>query len=124
MNFKSIVCGAAAGVVAFFGLSALKAQTVLTVRDYHHNQKAYVGSQVEITGIATNIRQVTKRVNNQDVPYTSLNLNEQDNKGRKGKYYVWVSIPSRQFTTQINDGDPARIVGTMKWPYQIGMIEE
>ncbi len=124
MNLKSILAGAAAGALVFFGLSALKAQAVLTVKEYHSSPRTYVGTQVQITGLAHNIRTATRRYRGQDVPYVYLDLYEQDAKGDRGKYYVWCAIPASQLKNQINEGDSAQVTGTMKWPYQVGMIDE
>lgn len=100
------------------------AQTVLSVKDFHRSSKTYVGGSVQMTGLAYNIRQEIKRRNGRDVPFTSFNLYEADAKGKKGKYYVFVSIPASSFKSPVIEGDPATITGAIQWPYQIGRIDD
>ncbi len=114
---------AVAGALGFAAARAY-AQTVLTVKDFHRNSKAYVGGSVQISGLAYNIRQETKRRNGVDVAFTSFNLYESDAKGKKGKYYVFVSIPADSFKTPLVDGQPATITGPIQWPYQVGRIDD
>lgn len=120
---KSAAIGALAGALVFFTLSAVKAQQTLTVNELHRNPKPYVGSTVAITGLVANVRSATKRVNGKDVPWTRLNLYETDNKGRKGSHYVYVSLPSANFTPAPNEGDRMTVTGPLKWPYEIAAID-
>ena len=122
--WKTICVGAASGAVAFAILTAVQAQTSLTVAQFHSNQKAYVGSSVTITGMAKNIRSETKKRNGIDVAYTTLNLYEMDAKGKQKPYYVYVSLPTSAFSGTPADGATASITGTMKWPYSIGAIDQ
>lgn len=100
------------------------AQTVVSVSDFHRSAKTYVGSAVQISGVAYNIRQETKRRGGKDAAYTSFNLFETDAKGKKSRYYVFVSIPSSSFKTPLTEGEPAVITGPIQWPYQIGRIDD
>ena len=121
---KSMIIGSLAAVLVFISLNALKAQSVLTVQEVHRSARTYVGTNVQINGLAYNIRSESKNQNGVETPYTKFNLYEADSKGRKGKYYVAVSLPSSSFKINIVEGGPVAIVGTLKWPYQIAMIDE
>jgi hypothetical protein len=116
--------GAFSGALMFAALHLVTAQTVLTIQDFHRSSRSYVGTQVQITGLAYGVHQSIKRVNGVDVPYISLNLHEIDNKGRKGKYYVYVYLPASEMKTTINEGDRAAIAGTIQWPPMVGEISE
>lgn len=112
-------------VLPFLSLAVFApAQTVLTVKEFHRSSKTYVGSSVQMNGLAYNIRQETKKRAGRDVAFTSFNLYETDSKGNKGKYYVFVSIPSDSFKTPLTEGQPASITGPIQWPFQIGRIDD
>ena len=121
---QTAAAGALAGFLLLLGVRTLMAQTVVTVNDFHRNSKSYVGSNVQISGIAYSIRQEIKQRNGQGVAYTTFNLYENGAKGKKGKYYVFVSIPASSFKTPITEGDPATITGPIQWPYQVGRIDD
>jgi len=121
--WKSMLIGGLTGAVAFFILVAARAQSILTVSDFHANAKAYVGSNVQVTGMAKNIRSETKTVNGVRVPRTVLNLYELDPKGKQKSYYIFVSLPTSAFSSMPVDGALATITGTIKWPYMIGAID-
>lgn len=113
----------AAALLLLAALTAA-AQTVLSVKDFHRSSKTYVGNSVQVTGLAFNVRQELKRRNGQDVAFTSFNLYEVDAKGKKGKYYIYVSIPAGSFKTPLEEGGSATITGAIQWPYQIGRIDD
>src|SRR5260370_1393451 len=112
---KSALVGSLAGALVFAALRLVTAQTALSVTQFHQNQRGYVGSMVQITGVARNIRQEMKKVNGREVPYIKLNLYEDDVKGKKSRYYVYVALPTSQMKSAINEGDNAAIVGKMQW---------
>jgi hypothetical protein len=121
---KAIVVGALAGAAAFFALSAVKAQALLTVAQVRSNPKAYVGNgDVQVTGMASGIRSDTRRINGQDVPVFKLNLYELDSKGRKGSHYVYAVVPASQFSSVPVEGGMATITGPLKWPYEVAAID-
>lgn len=123
-SLKTLVIGALAGGVTFLALSAVRAQTLLTVAQLRGNPKSYVGNgDVQITGIAQSIRSGTRKYNGKVVPVTILNLYEQDAKGRKGSHYVFCVVPTSQFATTPVEGGMATITGPLKWPYEIAAID-
>lgn len=123
--FKSVAAGALAGVLVFLGLSAVKAQQTLTVYDVRMNPKAYVGTTVAVTGIATAVRAESKSVHGQAVPWIKLNLYEWDaKKVQRGSRYIYVSLPASDFQGKPNDGDKMTITGPLKWPYEIAVIDQ
>src|SRR5947207_2568776 len=97
--WKAVALGALSGALVFAGLRAVSAgPTSLTVKELHSNTKPLIGQQVTITGLAYFIKSMTKHKNGQDVPYTSMSLYEIDQKkGAKGRFYVWISVPSSTF---------------------------
>jgi hypothetical protein len=123
-RWKSVLIGGLTGVVVFFVLVAVRAQSTLTVSDFHANSKTYVGSLVSVSGLARNIRSETKKRNGVDVPFTTLNLYEVDSKGKQRSYYIYVSLPSSAFSASPADGVMATITGNIKWPYMIGAIDQ
>lgn len=104
--------------------SAASAQTVMTVAEFHRGAKQHVDTTVQLSGVAYNIRQEIKHRGGRDVPYTSMNLYELDGKGRKGKYYVYVSIPTSSLKGALAEGDAAVITGAIHWPYQVGRMDD
>jgi hypothetical protein len=121
---KTVVVGALAGAVTFFVLSAVRAQTVLTVAQVRSNPKAYVGNgEVAVTGMASSIRSDTRKINGQDVPVIKMNLYELDSKGRKGSHYVYAVVPASQFSSVPVEGGMATITGPLKWPYEVAAID-
>ena len=123
-SLKTVVVGALAGAITFIALSAVRAQTVLTVAQLRSNPKAYVGNgEVAITGMASSIRSDKRRVNGQDIPVIKLNLYELDTKGRKGSHYVYAVVPASQFSSVPVEGGMATITGPLKWPYEIAAID-
>ena len=125
MSFRAVFIGALSGGLVFFALNAVKAQQALTVRDVHSNAKQYVGTKVSVTGMAYGIRADTKWLNGQKVPCIKLNLYEVDPKtNRKGGYYIYISMPTSAYKFMPNEGDLTTVDGTLKWPYQFGMIDE
>ena len=121
---KAAVVGALSGAVMFFGLGVLKAQTALTVAQVKANPKLYVGSSVQVTGLAWSVRSDTRKRNGQMIPYVKLNLYELDAKGRRGSRYVYVALPASAFTSMPVEGQMATITGPLKWPYEIAVIDE
>ena len=123
-SLKTLVVGALAGAVTFLALSAVRAQTVLTVAQLRSNPKAYVGNgDVAITGMASGIRSDSRKINGQMVPVLKINLYELDNKGRKGSHYVYAVVPASQFTASPVEGGMVTITGPLKWPYEIAAID-
>jgi len=121
---KTIIVGALAGAVTFFALSAVKAQSLLTVAQLRSNPKAYVGiGDVQVTGMASGIRSDTRRINGQNVPVLKINVYELDSKGRKGSHYVYAVVPSSQFNSIPAEGGMVTITGPLKWPYEIAAID-
>jgi hypothetical protein len=122
--FKAVVVGALAGAATFFALTAVKAQTNLTVAQVRSNPKAYVGNgEVAVTGMAWAIRSDSRTINGQVVPVIKLNLYELDSKGRKGSHYVYAVVPASQFSSLPVEGGMATITGPLKWPYEIAAID-
>ncbi len=120
---KAALIGGLAGAVVFFILAGVRAQSALTVADVHANSKQYVGTNVEVLGMANNIRSDTKTVNGRKVQYTKLNLYEVDSKGRKGSHYIYVALPTGNFTSMPVNGQMTSITGPLKWPYEIAAID-
>ena len=121
---KAVVVGALAGAATFLALSAVRAQTVLTVAQVRSNPKAYVATGVvQVTGLASSIRSDTRRINGQEVPVIKLNLYELDSKGRKGSHYVYAVVPADQFSSLPVEGGMATITGPLKWPYEVAAID-
>jgi uncharacterized protein YqjF (DUF2071 family) len=120
---KTALIGGLSGALVFLFMAVVRAQTALTVADVRANPKAYVGSRVQVTGLVQNIRLEPKTVNGVQVPYTKLNLYLVDSKGRKGAYYIYVSIPTSDFTSAPVEGQMASITGPLKWPYMIAAID-
>ena len=121
---KTIIIGALAGAVTFFALSAVRAQSMLTVAQLRSNPKAYVGvGDVQVTGLASSIRSDTRRINGQDVPVIKLNLYELDSKGKKGSHYVYAVVPAKAFSSLPVEGGMATVTGPLKWPYEIAAID-
>jgi len=121
--WKTAVIGGLSGTVVFVVLMAARAQTIATVSDVRANPKQYVGSSVQVTGLAQGIRTDTKLVKGSKVPYTKLNLYEVDAKGRKGSHYIYVALPTSDFSTTPVEGEMARVTGTLKWPYEVAAID-
>jgi hypothetical protein len=115
--------GMLSGALVFVGLRHLGAQTVLRVADFHRNSKAYVGTTIQVTGVAGSVKLENKKVGSDNVPYAKFCLYEQDSKGKKTKYYIWVSIPAESFQNPPKEGDDVTITGLAQWPDQIAKIE-
>src|SRR5579885_2768595 len=92
-SLKSVLAGALAGAFVFGVLSAARAQLSLTVDDVRHEPKRYVGTQVQVTGIAKYVRTAAKTVSGRKVPYVKLSLYGTDAKGRPGDHYIYVFLP-------------------------------
>jgi hypothetical protein len=123
-SLKAAAVGILAGALTFFALTAVKAQTVLTVAQVRSNPKAYVGNgDVAVTGMASSIRSDKRRINGQDVPVLKMNVYELDNKGRKGSHYVYAVVPSSQFSAVPEEGGMVTITGPLKWPYEVAAID-
>jgi hypothetical protein len=121
---KAVIAGALAGAVTFLALSAVRAQTALTVAQVRSNPKAYVGNgEVAVTGMASGIRSDSRTINGQVVPVVKLNLYELDSKGRKGSHYVYAVVPASQFSSIPVEGGMATITGPLKWPYEVAAID-
>lgn len=121
---KSVVVGALAGAAVFLALSAVKAQTSLTVFDFQRNSKQYVGTEVRVTGLAQNIRHDVKQVQGKPVEYTKLNLYSILPNGKRDSHYIYVNLPTSSFRFVPNEGDSVSIQGTPKWPYEIAVIDQ
>lgn len=122
-SVKSAAIGALAGAAVFFALSAVRAQAVLTVQQLHSNVRPFVGSTVQVTGLVQNVRTQTRSVGGQQVEFTMLNLYEQDSKGRKKEYYVYVSLPTSQFQTPPMENQMMTVTGPLKWGYMFAAID-
>ena len=123
-SLKTVAIGALSGFVAFVALTAVRAQSVLTVAQLRSNPKAYVGNgEVAITGMASHIRSGTRKYNGQVTPVYMMDLYELDRKGRKGSHYVYAVVPTTQFTSIPAEGGMATITGPLKWPYEIAAID-
>lgn len=123
-SLKTVVVGALAGALTFFALSAVRAQSVLTVEQLRSNPKMYVGNgEVQLTGVASSIRSDTRKINGQLVPVFKINLYERDSKGRKGSHYVYCVVQASQFTSTPVEGGLTTITGPLKWPYEIAAID-
>jgi len=123
-KYFSVVVGALAGALTFFALTAVKAQTVLTVAQLRSNPKLYVGvGTVAVTGMASGIRSDSRKINGQMVPYVKINLYELDSKGKKGSHYVYVAMPASGFSTAPVEGQMTTITGPVKWPYEVAAID-
>src|SRR5947209_1894571 len=105
-NWKSIALGGLSGALVFDCLHWVMADPQsITVAQLHSNARAYVGTVATVTGLAYYIKSDTKMKNGQSVPYTKLSIYEIDAKNRKGKFYVWVSMPTSQFKYMPAEGD-------------------
>jgi hypothetical protein len=122
-SLKSAGIGALAGALVFLGLSAVKAQTALTVAAVESNAKAYVGTTVAVTGLVSNVRTDSRSVNGAQVPYVKLNLYKVDSKGRKQSRYIYVALPASAFQTMPIEGQLMEISGPLKWGYEIAAID-
>ncbi len=120
---KTALIGALAGGLTFFALSAVKAQTVLTVAQIEQSSKTYVGTTVQVTGLASSVRSDNRYVNGKNVAYVKLNLYKLDGRGRKGSRYIYVALPASQFTSIPVEGRMATITGPLKWGYEIAAID-
>jgi len=120
---KAALIGGLAGAVVFFILAGVRAQIALTVAEVRADAKRYVGTNVQVTGMAQGVRSDTKKINGRTVPYTKLNLYEVDSKGHKGSHYIYVSLPTSDFTSTPVNGGMAAITGPLKWPYEIAAID-
>jgi hypothetical protein len=120
---KAVAVGALCGLLVFLGLSAVTAQSVLTVAQLETNPRAYVGTTVQITGLVQNVRNDTRRINGKDVPYVKLNLYKVDAKGRKAPRYVYVSLPAKDYQTPPVEGQMMAVTGPLKWAYEIAAID-
>ncbi|MCX5785458.1 MAG: hypothetical protein NTX59_07200 [Elusimicrobia bacterium] len=121
--YKTALIGGLSGAIVFFILIGVRAQTALTVAAVHANSKLYVGTEVQVTGMVANVHSGTKTVNGHKVPCTRLNLYEIDSKGREGNHYIYVSLPTSDFTSMPVNGGMATITGPLKWPYEIAAID-
>lgn len=121
--WKAVLIGGLSGALVFSILSAVRAQSQMNVADVLTNPQLYIGKSVQVTGIAKDIRAVTYKVNGSKVPTTKLNLYEVDAKGRKGRHYINVAIPTSSFSSVPADGQMASITGLLKGPYEVGVIE-
>jgi hypothetical protein len=122
--WKAVLIGGFSGAVVFFILSAAKAQTILNVADVHANPALYIGSNVQVTGIAKSIRLISKTGFGRKVPYTVLDLYEMDAKGRRGSHFIYVSVPTSAYSAAPIDGQMATITGTLKEPSMVGQIDQ
>jgi hypothetical protein len=118
-----VAAGALSGLLVFLGLTAVKAQSVLTVAQLETNTRAYVGTTVQVTGLVQNVRNDTRRVNGKDVPYVKLNLYKVDGKGRKAARYVYVSLPAKDYQSPPVEGQMMAVTGPLKWGYEIAAID-
>lgn len=123
-RWKSVLIGGLTGAVVFFILVAVRAQSTLTVAQFHANARAYVGASVQVTGLAKHIREESKTRNGVKVPFTTLDLYEVDSKGKQKNYYIYVSLPTGVFSSMPEDGVMASITGAIKWPYMVGAIDQ
>lgn len=121
---KAVAAGALAGAVTFFALGAVKAQSLLTVSQLRSNPKAYVGiGEVQITGMASSVRNDTRKIDGQIVPVLKINVYEVDSKGKKGSHYVYAVVPASRFNSVPLEGGMVTITGPLKWPYEIAAID-
>lgn len=122
-TLKTVVIGALAGAAAFAALGTLKAQSVLTVAQVESDPRVYVGTRVQVTGLAEAVRTKTRRVNGKDVPYVMLDLHKVDAKGRKTPRYIYVALPAADFQTAPVEGQMMAVTGPLKWGYEIAAID-
>lgn len=120
---QTVVAGALAGALIFFGLNAVKAQTVLTVAQVEANSKLYVGTTVQVTGLVSGVRSETRNVRGIATPYVKLNLYKLDNKGKKASRYIYVALPASSFQTMPVEGQMMAVTGPLKWGYEIAAID-
>jgi len=124
MSLKPVAAGAVSAL-AFALLSLAHAQTALSVRDLHQNVKQYVGHEVQVTGLAGPIRHEQKMHNGTNVEYVTFALNEQDAKGKKTGYNVWISLPLSDFNgTAPTENSNVTVTGVPKWPWAFAQISE
>jgi hypothetical protein len=121
--FKTAAVGAFAGALVFCALTAVKAQTALTVAALESNTRAYVGTTVAVTGLVQNVRRDNRRVNGKEVPFVKLNLYKVDNKGRKARRYLYVALPAASFDHPPVEGEMMTVTGPLKWGYEIAAID-
>ena len=81
----------------------------MTVADVHVNAKRYVGTSVEMLGMSENVHSETKMVNGVKISYTKLTLYEVDAKGHKDSHYIYVSLPTSNFTSMPVNAGMARM---------------
>jgi hypothetical protein len=125
VRVNPVLTGALSGAAVFALLTLAHAQAVLSVHDLRGNPKAYVGREVKVTGLAGQVKLVDKRVGAEFVSYAQFGLYEQDAKGRKTGYHVWISLPVSAFQGQPpTENSRVEITGVPKWPYQIAVIEQ
>ncbi|MBI3552336.1 MAG: hypothetical protein HY077_07445 [Elusimicrobia bacterium] len=123
--WKSLALGALSGALVFCALRVVMADPQsITVAQLHTNARAYVGTVATVTGLAYYIKPETRMKNGQSVPYTKLSVYEVDAKNKKGKYYVYVAIPTSEFKFMPAEGDSVAITGKIDWPKQVAEIAE
>jgi hypothetical protein len=116
---RSALIGSVCGALVFALLSLAHAQQQVTVRDIRHNPKAYVGQQVTVTGLVGTVHRETK--NGED--WVSFGIQEQDAKGKKTGYNVWVHLPVSAFQGQAPlDNSTVSVSGELKWPFSVARL--
>lgn len=120
-TLKSAGIGLLSGALAFAALSLAHAQQTLTVREVHQNVKAYVGREVTLTGLCGKVRHETRKGED----WVLFGVQEQDAKGKKTGYNVWITLPLSAFNGQAPvENSNVSVTGQLEWPRTIAQIEQ
>jgi hypothetical protein len=118
-TLKSAGIGLLSGALAFALLSLAHAQQTVTVRDIHQNAKNFVGHEVTVTGLAGPVRHETKK----GEEWVSFGIQEQDARGKKTGYNIWVHLPVSAFNGTVpTENSNVSVTGTVNWPWTIARM--
>lgn len=119
LPLKSAGIGALSGALAFALLSLAHAQQQITVNDIRHNPKNFVGHEVTVTGLAGTVRHETKKGED----WVSFGIQEQDARGKKTGYNVWVHLPVSAFSGTVPiENSNVSVTGELKWPFSVARL--